>query len=594
MNNEFNEEGSFETVKRIWKNYASGLSGYLSIALVCNAIVALSTPALPELIRRVIDDIFVDKNENMLLILPLIAVIIMFIRALGTYGANVSINLIGQKIVGSLQNDLYLSLLKSDISYVNSIHSARFISNFTADSTKLRETMSSVVVNLSRNILMVLGLVGYLMWVDFKLAMIFLIILPPAALGLRYLGKKLRKAVRDSLEEIGTLSSLVSETLRGIRIIKAYGKETFYKNKANETIKKVVSLSMRGVRARSASAPIMEIVTGFAIAGIIYYAGGKSIDGNISVGSFMAFTTAAGLLYDPLKAVANLQAMLQEGVAASHRLFPIIDNKPMIKDPLDKKVLSVSKGLIEFENVSFSYFDNPNEMAIDNISFTVKPGETVALVGPSGAGKTTLLNLVPRFYDPTNGIIKIDNIDIKQLSLNAVRASSALVSQDSLIFDSSIRENILFGSNDVSEDMFISACKEALVDEFVTKLPNGYETIAGEFGLKLSGGQKQRIAIARAMIKNSPILLLDEATSSLDSEAESKVQTALEALLKEKSALIIAHRLSTIMNADMIYVFDKGKIIEKGNHDALIEANGLYKSLFDTQFPEGVNEKENC
>lgn len=594
MNNEFNEEGSFETVKRIWKNYASGLSGYLSIALVCNAIVALSTPALPELIRRVIDDIFVDKNENMLLILPLIAVIIMFIRALGTYGANVSINLIGQKIVGSLQNDLYLSLLKSDISYVNSIHSARFISNFTADSTKLRETMSSVVVNLSRNILMVLGLVGYLMWVDFKLAMIFLIILPPAALGLRYLGKKLRKAVRDSLEEIGTLSSLVSETLRGIRIIKAYGKETFYKNKANETIKKVVSLSMRGVRARSASAPIMEIVTGFAIAGIIYYAGGKSIDGNISVGSFMAFTTAAGLLYDPLKAVANLQAMLQEGVAASHRLFPIIDNKPMIKDPLDKKVLSVSKGLIEFENVSFSYFDNPNEMAIDNISFTVKPGETVALVGPSGAGKTTLLNLVPRFYDPTNGIIKIDNIDIKQLSLNAVRASSALVSQDSLIFDSSIRENILFGSNDVSEDMFISACKEALVDEFVTKLPNGYETIAGEFGLKLSGGQKQRIAIARAMIKNSPILLLDEATSSLDSEAETKVQTALEALLKEKSALIIAHRLSTIMNADMIYVFDKGKIIEKGNHDALIEANGLYKSLFDTQFPEGVNEKENC
>ena len=594
MNNEFNEEGSFETVKRIWKNYASGLSGYLSIALVCNAIVALSTPALPELIRRVIDDIFVDKNENMLLILPLIAVIIMFIRALGTYGANVSINLIGQKIVGSLQNDLYLSLLKSDISYVNSIHSARFISNFTADSTKLRETMSSVVVNLSRNILMVLGLVGYLMWVDFKLAMIFLIILPPAALGLRYLGKKLRKAVRDSLEEIGTLSSLVSETLRGIRIIKAYGKETFYKNKANETIKKVVSLSMRGVRARSASAPIMEIVTGFAIAGIIYYAGGKSIDGNISVGSFMAFTTAAGLLYDPLKAVANLQAMLQEGVAASHRLFPIIDNKPMIKDPLDKKVLSVSKGLIEFENVSFSYFDNPKEMAIDNISFTVKPGETVALVGPSGAGKSTLLNLVPRFYDPTNGIIKIDNIDIKQLSLNAVRASSALVSQDSLIFDSSIRENILFGSNDVSEDMFISACKEALVDEFVTKLPNGYETIAGEFGLKLSGGQKQRIAIARAMIKNSPILLLDEATSSLDSEAETKVQTALEALLKEKSALIIAHRLSTIMNADMIYVFDKGKIIEKGNHDALIEANGLYKSLFDTQFPEGVNEKENC
>ena len=330
MNNNLNEIGSIETIRRIWRSYASGLTGYLTVALLCNAIVALSTPALPELIRRVIDDIFIDKNENMLVVLPVVAVLIMFIRALGTFGANVSINLIGQKIVGSLQNDLYLSLLKSDISYINSIHSARFISNFTADSTKLRETMSSVVVNLSRNILMVLGLVGYLLWVDFKLAMIFLIVLPPAAFGLRYLGKKLRKAVRDSLEEIGTLSSLVSETLRGMRIIKAYRKENFYLNKANETIRKVVALSMRGVRARSASAPIMEIVTGFAIAGIIYYAGGKSINSDMSVGSFMAFTTAAGLLYDPLKAVANLQAMLQEGVAASHRLFPIIDNKPQI------------------------------------------------------------------------------------------------------------------------------------------------------------------------------------------------------------------------------------------------------------------------
>ena len=310
MNKKIKEISSLETIKRIWKNYALGLSNYLVIALVCNAVVALSTPALPELIRRVIDDIFVNKDENMLIILPLIAVIIMLIRAIGTFGANVSINLIGQKIVGSLQNDLYQSLLKADISYINSVHSARFISNFTADSTKLRETMSSVVVNLSRNILMVLGLISYLIWVDYKLALIFLIVLPPAAIGLRYLGKKLRRAIRESLEEIGTLSSLVSETLKGIRIIKAYRKEDFYNKKAKNIIKKVVSLSMKGVRARSASAPIMEIVTGFAIAGIIYYAGGKSISNQMTVGSFMAFTTAAGLLYDPLKAVANLQAML--------------------------------------------------------------------------------------------------------------------------------------------------------------------------------------------------------------------------------------------------------------------------------------------
>ena len=586
MNKKIKEISSLETIKRIWKNYALGLSNYLVIALVCNAVVALSTPALPELIRRVIDDIFVNKDENMLIILPLIAVIIMLIRAIGTFGANVSINLIGQKIVGSLQNDLYQSLLKADISYINSVHSARFISNFTADSTKLRETMSSVVVNLSRNILMVLGLISYLIWVDYKLALIFLIVLPPAAIGLRYLGKKLRRAIRESLEEIGTLSSLVSETLKGIRIIKAYRKEDFYIKKAKNIIKKVVSLSMKGVRARSASAPIMEIVTGFAIAGIIYYAGGKSISNQMTVGSFMAFTTAAGLLYDPLKAVANLQAMLQEGVAASQRLFPIIDNEPKIKENEVTKKLENPSGLIEFSNVSFSYLNNSEEMAIDNISLKVNPGEKVALVGPSGAGKTTLLNLVPRFYDPTKGSIMIDNVDLKDLSLKTVRDTSSLVSQDSLIFDVSIRENIIFDSINISEDSFLSACKEALVDEFVKDLPEGYETIAGESGLKLSGGQKQRIAIARAMVKNSPILLLDEATSSLDSEAESKVQIAIEALLKEKSALIIAHRLSTIINADMIYVFDKGKIVENGNHSELIEKNGLYQILFKTQFPE--------
>tara|TARA_B100001250_G_scaffold109236_1_gene92241 strand:+ start:3757 stop:5529 length:1773 start_codon:yes stop_codon:yes gene_type:complete len=586
MNKKIKEISSLETIKRIWKNYALGLSNYLVIALVCNAVVALSTPALPELIRRVIDDIFVNKDENMLIILPLIAVIIMLIRAIGTFGANVSINLIGQKIVGSLQNDLYQSLLKADISYINSVHSARFISNFTADSTKLRETMSSVVVNLSRNILMVLGLISYLIWVDYKLALIFLIVLPPAAIGLRYLGKKLRRAIRESLEEIGTLSSLVSETLKGIRIIKAYRKEDFYNKKAKNIIKKVVSLSMKGVRARSASAPIMEIVTGFAIAGIIYYAGGKSISNQMTVGSFMAFTTAAGLLYDPLKAVANLQAMLQEGVAASQRLFPIIDNEPKIKENEVTKKLENPSGLIEFSNVSFSYLNNSEEMAIDNISLKVNPGEKVALVGPSGAGKTTLLNLVPRFYDPTKGSIMIDNVDLKDLSLKTVRDTSSLVSQDSLIFDVSIRENIIFDSTNISEDSFLSACKEALVDEFVKDLPEGYETIAGESGLKLSGGQKQRIAIARAMVKNSPILLLDEATSSLDSEAESKVQIAIEALLKEKSALIIAHRLSTIINADMIYVFDKGKIVENGNHSELIENNGLYQILFKTQFPE--------
>ena len=579
-----NKYYTFYVIKRIWKNYASGSMKLLLIALFCNAIVALTTPALPELIRRVIDDIFVNSNREMLTILPLIAILIMFIRALGTYGANVAINYIGQKIVGFLQKDLYKAILNSDMSYINSIHSARFISSFTADTTKLRETMSSVVVNLSRNILMVLGLVGYLFYVDPTLATIFFLVLPPAAIGLRMLGKRLRKAIRMSLEEIGTLSALVSETLKGMRIIRAFGKERIHSEKASSIIDQVVSLSMKGVKARSASAPIMEIVTGFAIAGIIYYAGNKSLDGLMSVGSFMAFTTAAGLLYDPLKAVANLQAMLQEGVAASQRLFPILDNKPKIINPDKPLEIKKFKGSLKFSKVNFSYNNDRQDKILSEISLDIEPGQTAALVGPSGAGKSTLLNLVPRFYDVSSGSVLLDDYDLRDLSLPNVRSASSLVSQDALIFDISIKENIIFGCDGISDEIFLKVCKDSLVDDFVKDLPDKYQTLVGESGVRLSGGQKQRIAIARAMIKDAPILLLDEATSSLDSESEKKVQEALDKLMKNKTALIVAHRLSTIKNVDVIYVIDNGAIVEQGTHKELVNKNGLYAFLFKTQF----------
>jgi len=579
-----NKYYTFNVIKRIWTNYASGSMKLLLIALICNAIVALTTPALPELIRRVIDDIFVNSNREMLTILPLIAILIMFIRALGTYGANVAINYIGQKIVGLLQKDLYKAILNSDMSYINSIHSARFISSFTADTTKLRETMSSVVVNLSRNILMVLGLIGYLFYVDPTLATIFFLVLPPAAIGLRMLGKRLRKAIRMSLEEIGTLSALVSETLKGMRIIRAFGKERIHSEKASSIIDNVVNLSMKGVKARSASAPIMEMVTGFAIAGIIYYAGSKSLDGFMSVGSFMAFTTAAGLLYDPLKAVANLQAMLQEGVAASQRLFPILDNKPKIISPDKPLEIKKFKGSLKFSKVNFSYNNDKKDKILKEISLEIKPGQTAALVGPSGAGKSSLLNLVPRFYDVHSGSVLLDDYDLRNLSLSNVRSASSLVSQDALIFDISIKENIIFGCDGISDEIFLKVCKDSLVDDFVKDLPDKYLTLVGESGVRLSGGQKQRIAIARAMIKDAPILLLDEATSSLDSESEKKVQEALDKLMRDKTALIVAHRLSTIKNVDVIYVIDNGAIVEQGTHKELVDKNGLYAFLFKTQF----------
>ena len=444
--------------------------------------------------------------------------------------------------------------------------------------------MSSVVVNLSRNILMVLGLIGYLFYVDPTLATIFFLVLPPAAIGLRMLGKRLRKAIRMSLEEIGTLSALVSETLKGMRIIRAFGKERIHSEKASSIIDNVVSLSMKGVKARSASAPIMEMVTGFAIAGIIYYAGSKSLDGFMSVGSFMAFTTAAGLLYDPLKAVANLQAMLQEGVAASQRLFPILDNKPKIISPDKPLEIKKFKGSLKFSKVNFSYNNDKKDKILKEISLEIKPGQTAALVGPSGAGKSSLLNLVPRFYDVHSGSVLLDDYDLRNLSLSNVRSASSLVSQDALIFDISIKENIIFGCDGISDEIFLKVCKDSLVDDFVKDLPDKYLTLVGESGVRLSGGQKQRIAIARAMIKDAPILLLDEATSSLDSESEKKVQEALDKLMRDKTALIVAHRLSTIKNVDVIYVIDNGAIVEQGTHKELVDKNGLYAFLFKTQF----------
>ena len=576
--------GSLGLLGRMLRSYLRPYLWLLGASILLNVLIAATTGALPWFIQQAVDEVFNNKNSNMLLLVPIGVIVISLVKGLATYGSNVIMNFVGQRSTANLQRDLFARLVRGDLAYVAQRHSGIYISVFMNDATRLRDTVSHIIIALIRHLLTVVALIAFMFTINWHLALVYtLIVIPVGIAAMRRLGRVTRSASQQGLEETGEFSTLIAETLSGLRIVKAYGQENDQIDRAGTTIDRVLEFTMRAVRARAAASPAIEALGGVAVAAIIFIGGYQSMQGNLTAGEFMGFITALLAVYQPLRSVANMQTVLQEGVAAGKRVFAILDAHDLILDNDKAQTLKVSNGALRFDNVSFQY-EGREHPALNSVSIEVKPGQSVALVGASGSGKSTLLNLVLRFFDVSQGQIEIDGQDIREVTLDSLRRATALVTQDPFLFDDTIANNIAYGSPSADGAAIERAAKQAAAHEFITKLPQGYDTRVGESGLRLSGGQKQRIAIARAMLKNAPILLLDEATSALDTESEQKVQSALNELMKGRTSLVIAHRLSTVMHADCIHVIREGQAVESGTHGELLAQKGVYAELYQKQF----------
>lgn len=571
-----------DIIVRIWREHLRPRFGLLAIALIAMALTAGTTGAIPFLIQRTADDVFVAKNADMVYWITGAIVIVTVIKAIAEYIADVTVAYLGHRFIADLRLQMFARLARADLSWIQTVHSGRLLSGFLNDANLIRNTASRSLVTLGENYLKVVILIGAMFYMDSRFSVLILIFMPVAWIVLSRQRRKMRSSTTKSLQETGDLSALIAQTLRGMRIVRAYGQEEREEKRAASAINRALEFTMRGTRARAFSSPSMELLVGLGFALAIYFAGTQGVRGDLTLGHFMGFMTAALLIYTPLKSAATLQTQLQEGMAAASRVFGIIDREIRLIEEPNAKPLELPNGEIAFKKVSFAY--EPENAVLKGIDLTVPPGCTVALVGPSGSGKSTLVNLALRFFDPDRGTVEIDGQDIKHVTIDSLRDSIALVTQDPVLFDDTIRANIAYGSRSIDEDEVIAAAKAAAAHDFIMGLPKGYDTRVGEAGALLSGGERQRIAIARALYKDAPILLLDEPTSSLDSEAEAKVQAALEELMRGRTVLMIAHRLSTVKKADLICVLDRGRVAEIGRHEELVARGGLYTRLHRTQF----------
>jgi len=576
----------FDTVKkiifRLYKNYIINYLPKIFIALILSLIVAGSTSSIAWLLDPAVKKIFVDQDKTMIYIIPIAIVTAFTAKGLSLYFARANIIKVGFEISRELQNEMSYNILRSDTHTIESKHSAKYISHFLYDVQIISHLVSTAVLNLMKDSLTLIALIIVMFYQNWKLALFAMIMMPLAALVAKSLGKRVGKVTGESAVVSGELSKFLSEMLKGSKIIKMYQQENFEFDKAKKIMQlmkeKLVKIGVVQIRAT----PIMEILTGIIIAGFIYYTGLMIATGEIEINNFFSFLAAMMLAYQPIRSLATINMTIYQGAAAAERVFDVIDEKAKIKEIENSPELKVNKASIEFKNIGFSY-PNTDKHAIKNIKMEIEGGNIAALVGHSGAGKSTILNLIPRFYDPNVGEINIDGQNIHKVSLASLRKNISLVSQDIILFDDTVKANIAYANLNATEEQIKKACDLAAATEFIEKLPNSYETMIGENGVKLSGGQKQRISIARAMLKDSPIILLDEATSSLDADSEEKVQNAIMNLTKNKTTIVIAHRLSTIVRANKIFVLNNGEIVDVGTHKDLLEKSNVYKNLYSKQ-----------
>ncbi len=574
-------------VRRFWRDWVLHYRSRLVLIFVLMVLVAATSGAYPALIRHVFDVLAVGADQaaystgfirldDPFVLIPLAIILLSSVKATAMYFQVLTVNSLALKITTDIQKAMAHRLIDADLATVTAEPAGAFISRIMNDLNLVREAFVRLANNLVRDVLTIFVMVGVMFWFSWLLSVLVLAVYPLAMRPIIRIGNRQRKASGELQEHMETVTSLLAEILQGVRMVKAYQLEAAEKTRSATAFDGLYNRLVHLLAGRARIDPILEVLGGFAVAGVIGVAAWQVANGQLQVGDVAGFITALLMLVQPVRAIGTLNAVTQEGLAATSRVFALLDQKARITDPASPKTLAQIKGEIAFNDISFAYQD---AAILTEIAFTVAPGQTVALVGPSGSGKSTIINLLPRFYDPTAGQITIDGTPISHLSLSGLRRHIALVSQEAVLFDDTVAANIRFGQKDATDDDVITAARVAAADEFIQQLPQGYDTYVGATGNKLSGGQRQRIAIARAMLKDAPILLLDEATSALDAQSEQLVQEALDRLSAGRTTIVVAHRLATIQKADMILVLDKGQIVETGTHRSLLEKNGLYAHL---------------
>ena len=569
-------------LSRLYKLYVKKHLFKLICALILSFGVAGGTASIAWLLDPAVKQIFIEQNNTMAILIPIAIIFAFATKGLSLYFARILTIKVGNQIWRELSTQMSSSILRSDTSTVESKHSGKYVSHFLYDVGLINNLVSTGVLNLMKDSLTLVVLVSLMFYQNWKLASFALIMMPLSAIVAKTLGRRMGKVTGESAQLTGKLSSFLSEMIKGSRMTKIYQQENFEFNRSKTILTQLMEKQMKIGSVLIRAQPIMELLTGVIIAGFIYYTGKMIAGGEIEINQFFSFLTAMMLAYQPIRSLATINILFYQGATAAERVFGVIDTQASIKEIKELPNLKINKSNIEFKKVNFTY-PKADVDAIENINFFVEGGSTAALVGHSGAGKSTIISLIPRFYDPNKGQIYIDGQNITDVTLSSLRKNISLVSQDIILFDDTVRANIAYANLNASDEQIKKACDFAAATEFIEKLPQSYQTVIGENGIKLSGGEKQRISIARAILKDAPIILLDEATSSLDADSEQKVQNAIINLTKNKTTLVIAHRLSTIMRANKIIVLNQGQIVESGTHDELLKNSVIYKNLYSKQ-----------
>jgi len=575
--------GSGATYVRLLRYLRPYVWPWFTAAMVAMLLFSGLTGLMPLLVERVFDDIFADRKISALNLLPTAIVLIFLLRGITSFAQNYLMDLVGQRIICDLRDELNQHIQRLSLAFFNRTPTGDILSRVSNDVALVRTALTDAVASVMRDATSLVALIVVAFYKDPVLALIAFLVFPASVLPIVKLSQRLRRFSKRGQRTLGTLTSLLQETVQGNRVVKAFGMEDYERERFQAENRRLYRLYMKASMIKALTTPALEVLAAFAIGGVVWYGGNSVIAGGRSQGSFLAFLTAMFLLYEPFKRLTKANATIQQGVAGAERVFELLDTEPDVVDRPGARALTAMRRGIVFENVGFRYGTEP---VLKDVTLKIQAGEVVALVGMSGGGKSTLADLIPRFYDVTEGRITIDGVDLRDYTLRSLRAQIALVTQFTFLFNDTVRANIAYGDPGKSMDDVVTAAQAANAHEFITALPHGYDTPIGELGVTLSGGQRQRLAIARALLKDAPILILDEATSALDTESERLVQQAIERLMVNRTTLVIAHRLSTIRRADRIVVVVRGQIVEEGTHEELLALGAEYRKLYDLQFQE--------